>query len=246
MKGVCNRDFFVVAENWVVDNVDRLNNYLDYTAGRMQLFDPILHHNFYLAGQQNEDFDLSSIFEGTLLQSNPELTVTFVDNHDSQPLQALQSYVEFWFRPLAYALILLREQGIPCVFYPDLYGATYNDLDEEGNDATVELVALTELPGMCRMRKDLAYGVQRDYLDHHNCIGWTREGADDYPNSGIAVIMSNGQEGVKLMEMGERNAGKTYIDALGKCGHEVTTDEEGKAEFCCNARSVSVWVLKQD
>ena len=246
MKNTFEREFFIVAENWVVDNVGRLQHYIDQTEGRMQLFDPILHHNFYLAGQQNEDYDLSNIFEGTLLQSHPELTVTFVDNHDSQPLQALQSYVEFWFRPLAYALILLREQGIPCLFYPDLYGAAYSDLDEEGNEAKVELVPLAELPGLCRIRKDLAYGIQRDYFDHPNCIGWTREGNDDQSNSGLAVLMSNGDEGSKQMDMGARNAGKTYVDALENCSHEVTTDEQGIAEFSCNGRSVSVWILKQD
>ena len=246
MKSTFERDFFIVAENWVVDNVERLNHYIDQTGGRMQLFDPILHHNFYLAGLQNEGYDLSNILEGTLVQSNPEMTVTFVDNHDSQPLQALQSYVEFWFRPLAYALILLREQGIPCLFYPDLYGAAYSDLDEDGNEASVELIALAELPGLCRMRKDLAYGIQRDYFDHPNCIGWTREGTEEFPNSGLAVVMSNGQQGVKVMELGERHAGKTFVDALGNCGHDVVIGENGTAEFCCNERSVSVWIVKQD
>ncbi|MDI8752022.1 hypothetical protein MJH54_31455, partial [Salmonella enterica subsp. enterica serovar Montevideo] len=41
-------------------------------------------------------------------------------NHDTQPLQALEAPVEPWFKPLAYALILLRENGVPSVFYPDL------------------------------------------------------------------------------------------------------------------------------
>ena len=27
-----------------------------------------------------------------------------------------------WFKPLAYALILLRKHGLPCVFYGDYYG----------------------------------------------------------------------------------------------------------------------------
>ena len=40
------------------------------------------------------------------------VAVTFVDNHDSQPLQALESSVEPWFKPLAYAIILLRARGL--------------------------------------------------------------------------------------------------------------------------------------
>ena len=58
--------------------------------------------------------------------------VTFVENHDSQPLQALESVVEPWFKPLAYALILLRREGYPCVFYPDYYGAEYEDRGRDG------------------------------------------------------------------------------------------------------------------
>ena len=44
-----------------------------------------------------------------------------MDNHDSEPGQALESFIENWFKPLAYALILLRKGGLPCVFYGDYY-----------------------------------------------------------------------------------------------------------------------------
>jgi hypothetical protein len=44
-------------------------------------------------------------------------------NHDTQPLQALESVVEPWFKPLAYAFILLRREGYPCLFLPDYEGA---------------------------------------------------------------------------------------------------------------------------
>jgi alpha-amylase len=46
---------------------------------------------------------------GSLSATQPELSITFVDNHDTQPLQSLQSPVELWFKQLAYALILLRK-----------------------------------------------------------------------------------------------------------------------------------------
>ena len=45
-----------------------------------------------------------------------------MDNHDTQRGQALESTIEEWFKPAAYALILLREAGLPCVFYGDYYG----------------------------------------------------------------------------------------------------------------------------
>lgn len=243
MNTTFKEGFFVVAENWNIEEVGPLEHYLEITDGRMQLFDSLLHHNLYLAGEEKEAYDLTKIFDGTLVQVQPLLAVTFVDNHDSQPLQALESYVDFWFRPLAYALILLREQGIPCVFYTDLYGAKYTDKDKEGEEVEVELIGLPFLTQMTTARKDLAYGLQRDYLDFASCIGWTREGIPERENSGLAVLMSNGGEGFKAMEMGTIHAGKTMKDILGNRTEEVTVNEEGWAEFFCNEESVSVWVF---
>ncbi len=140
-------------------------------------------------------------------------------------------------------MILLRKEGIPCLFYPDLYGCRYSDNDRDGNEVPIELVALEELPVLCRLRNDVAFGVQRDYFDHPNCIGFTREGLEEHPGSGLAVVMSNGDRGHKDMEIGARHAGKTFIDALGKCQGEVVVNEEGWAQFPCEGRSVSVWVL---
>ncbi|WP_443938351.1 alpha-amylase [Pedobacter sp. MW01-1-1] len=238
-----NREFFMVAENWDIKDTKGQEAFIAITNGNAQLFDSLLHHNFYLAS--TEEFDMQALFENTLVKVHPDLAVTFVDNHDSQPLQALESYIEFWFRPLAYAIILLRLQGIPCLFFPDLYGAEYEDKDEGGNQVTVELIGLPELDNLCHLRAHLAYGEQIDYLDHPNCIGWTRLGDDEHPNSGLAVLLSNGDEGRKRMKIDERFANRTFIDAMGYRQDEITLNENGEAEFYCNAKSVSVWILKE-
>lgn len=244
MNGVFPEGFFVVAENWNIESQEALQHYLELTEGKMQLFDSLLHHNFYLAAQERQSYDLTKIFDNTLVQTHPLLTVTFVDNHDSQPLQSLESYVEFWFRPLAYALILLREQGIPCIFYPDLYGAKYSDDNNEGEKIDIDLQALPCIGEMITIRKTLAYGLQRDYLDFPNCIGWTREGVMEKEHSGVAVLMSNGAEGFKAMEMGNQHAGKVMVDLIGGREEEVSIDENGWGEFFCNAESLSVWTFK--
>ena len=246
MNATFDRKFFIVAENWITDEVHILQQYVDETEGRMQLFDSLLHMNFHRAGDERNAYDLTKIFDDTLTQSHPTLSITFVDNHDSQPLQALESYVEYWFRPLAYALILLREQGIPCVFYPDLYGAKYSDKTADGETAEVELVYLPELTVLTDIRKRLSYGIQRDYLDHPNCIGWTRSGDEEHEDSAVAVVMSNGDEGWKTMEVGAAHAGKSFIDALGHRKDAVQINEEGWGDFHCDGESVSVWILKTD
>jgi len=245
MNAKFDKKFFIVGENWVLDDVANLRSYIDITEGRMQLFDSMLHHNFYQAGKQGNAYDMSKIFQDTLVESHPELSVTFVDNHDSQPLQSLEAYVDFWFRQISYALILFREQGIPCIFYADLYGAEYVDKDKDGNETEVNLIGVEHLPLMIQIRRDAAHGFQRDYFDHPNCIGWTREGVAEQEHSGVAVVLSNGEEGEKKMEVGKGHAGKIFVDALGHRDEEVTIDEEGWAVFFCGAGSVSVWVIKK-
>jgi alpha-amylase len=79
------------------------------------------------------NYDMRQLLEGTLMQRREREAVTFVENHDSQPLQSLESVVEPWFKPLAYATILLRRQGYPCLFYADYYGAEYEDVGHDGN-----------------------------------------------------------------------------------------------------------------
>lgn len=113
------KDLFVVGEYWVPD-VDTLKWYIDSVGARMSVFDVSLHYNFHYASKSGGNYDMRRILDGTLMQQRSTHAVTFVENHDSQPLQALESVVEPWFKPLAYAIILLRDQGYPCVFHSTL------------------------------------------------------------------------------------------------------------------------------
>ncbi|MER2180671.1 MAG: alpha-amylase domain-containing protein, partial [Desemzia incerta] len=169
-----------------------------------------------------------------LMQKRPTSAVTFVDNHDSQPSQALESYVEPWFKPLAYSIILLRKYGYPTVFYGDYYGLK----GENPIDGQSEI-----LDKLICVRKNYAYGEQVDYIDHANCIGWTRSGDEDHPD-GLAVVLSNSEEGFKEMSFGEERAGEVFYDYLGHRQDEVTLDENGVGIFPVNAGSVSAWVKK--
>jgi alpha-amylase len=238
-------DLYAVGEYWAPGHLYLLQRYIEATGGRMSLFDASLHHNFYHASTQGKDFDLRTILNDALVQVNPALAVTVVDNHDTQPLQSLEAPVEKWFKPLAYALILLREAGYPCVFYPDLYGAHYTDKGKDGNDHEIFLDKCPYIEELLHARKEYAYGMQRDYFDHGNCIGWTREGDDEHPRSGCAVLLSNGDEGFKRMEMGKRHAGKIFKDFLNAYQGEVTIGDDGFADFHVSPGSVSVWVEKQ-
>lgn len=224
-------DFYVFGEFWNGDEQSN-NDYLASIDYKFDLVDVALHHNLFRASQEGENFDLSTIFNGTLASNHPESAVTFVDNHDTQRGQALESTVGEWFKPAAYALILLREAGLPCVFYGDYYGIS-------GEFAQQDFQA--ELDQLLRIRKDLAYGEQRDYFDDPNCIGWTRSGTEE--SAPIACVISNAAASAKRMEIGQDYAGRTYYDALGNYQDTLQIEEDGWADFPVSDRSVSVWVL---
>jgi alpha-amylase len=237
------KEFMCIGEYWR-NSVEPLLKYTEVTGGRIQLFDSPLHFNFHEASLQKNEYDLRKIFDNTLIRHRPELAITFVDNHDTQPLQSLQSPVDFWFKPLAYALILLREQGIPCVFYPTIYEAKYEDRKDD-DDIYIELNSLPCVAHMMRIRKQLAYGFQRDYFDHANTIGWTREGIGKKHFSGCAVLMTNGSAGDKKMEVGKRHAGKIFVDVCGNRPEKVVIDANGWGDFFVNDSSVSVWIREE-
>ena len=88
-------------------------------------------------------------------------------------------------------------------------------------------------------RKHHAWGPQIDYLDHWNRVGWVRCGDDQHPKA-MAVLMSDGQEGTKWMDVGRSNA--RFVDLTEHVKEPVVTNESGWGEFRCNGGSVSVWV----
>lgn len=233
------RDLFAVGEYWSYE-VEALHSFIETTNGKVQLFDAPLHYNFHRASQEGDSYDMRQIFDNTLVQQQPTLAVTLTENHDSQPLQSLESVVEPWFKPLAYALILLRREGYPCIFYADYYGAHYKDNGNDGNEYEIWLDSHQWIiDKFLFTRKTYAYGDQNDYFDHANTIGWTRLGNEEHPG-GIAVVLSNGEDGTKWMNVGQPN--QTYIDITEHISDVVTTDDKGWANFRCNGGSVSVWV----
>lgn len=230
---------FAVGEYWEND-LGTLAAYLEKTGGRMALFDVPLHYRLHGASRAGSGYDLRTIFDGTLVSQQPTLAVTFVDNHDSQPLQALESVVEPWFKPLAYALILLRQAGYPCVFYGDYYGANYRDRGRDGQNYDIVLPSHQWLiDKFLYARQRYGHGPQYDYFASPNLIGWTRLG-DYAAGLAMAVMVSNGSGGSLWMEVGQAHA--TFYDLTEHVKGTIQTNGDGWGEFRCNPGSVSVWI----
>jgi len=239
LRETFQKDFFTVAEYWSND-VKYLHEYLDAMENRVQAFDVPLHHNLYEASKMGKDYNLPDIFNNTLVQTRSQNAITFVDNHDTQPTQALESFVEYWFKPHANALILLRQEGIPCVFYPSYYGASYN-----GNGHDIDLAPVPNLYKMMMIRKNLFEGEQCDYFDHPNVISWFVSGTEQNRNAGFVVMLSNSDDGFKEMNLGSLNANRKFIDVTESFADAVITNDEGVAIFPVKSRSISIWIKEE-
>jgi len=240
LRSNSGKDIFAVGEYWAPGYLHLLQKYIEVTEGCMSLFDSSLQNNFHTASREGGSYDLRRIFDETLTQADPIHSVSLVANHDTQPLQDLEAPVEPWFKPIAYALILLRKDGYPCVFYPDLYGAHYVDKDREGNDQEIFMPKVDGIEELLKARKDHAYGDQHDYFEDANCIGWVRMGDDEH--TGCAVVLSNKDSYNKPMEVGTLYAGKKFKDILKRFKEKVTIDENGWGDFPVPAGNVSVWI----
>src|SRR5690606_32200271 len=138
IRTATQKELFAVGE--YPHTLDIIQKYLDYSNGCMSLFDFPLQHHFHDASVRGGDYDLRKIFDQTLTQADAAHSVTFLDNHDTQALRNMGLEVKPWFRPHAYALILLRAEGYPCVFYPDLYG-----IGEQSDETEKPCAALEKL-----------------------------------------------------------------------------------------------------
>jgi len=228
-------DYYIVGEFWNPE-LAACQEFLDTVDYKIDLFDVSLHFKLQAASRAGSDFDLRTIFDDTLLKSHPRNAVTFVDNHDTQPHESLESWIEDWFKQSAYALILLRQEGYPCVFFGDYFGIG----GEESIPGKKEA-----LDPLLYARYHQAYGDQDDYFDDPNTIGWVRRGITNIERSGCAVVIANNGEGEKRMFVGEGRAGEIWVDLTKNREDQIPIEEDGYATFPVNGGSVSVWTLPE-
>lgn len=216
---------FAVGEYWS-GNVNDLNQYLDHCNHCMTLFDVPLHFHLFDASNSYDQYNMATIFQGTLSQQQPDYAVAFVDNHDTQPGQALQSWIQGWFKIHAYALILLYRCKVPCVFYGDMYGISHDHIDP-----------VPYLAEMCWIRKHFMSDDIEDRLDDWHCIGWMVR--SEHP---IIVVMTNSYRNQKTFHVGEPN--EKLIDII--TGDEVIIDANGNGTFVCRDGQCGIYLRQAD
>ena len=232
------RDFYFFGEYWVYDK-NKKNKYLYETKYHTDLFDVALHYNMEQASKNSETYDIRTIFDNTIVQEHPLIAVTFVDNHDSQPGQSLESFVDSWFKKIAYGLILLRKDGYPCIFYGDYYGMN----GEHPSDRYYEMIN-----NLFPIRKTYAYGDEDTYMANEKLMGWVRSGNEKHPGR-LAVLVSTGDMATLSMFVGEDQAGKVYVELTGENDNEIIIDENGYGNFeateiTVSAENTACWAEK--
>lgn len=248
------KDAFVVGEVWSGD-LPRITRWLDAvqqpsSGPQVYAYDAPLLYNFSRISEdvrtKSKNTDLRTILRGSLLQQRPEAAVTLVTNHDTQPGQVCYTPMDPILKTIFYAFILLRKDGLPCVFWGDLFGTHGPQAEQpacqvaDGNVQGGQRRSL--LPDLMRCRKLFAYGKQKDYFDSPTCAGWTRTGAGQ---GGCAVILNVSQRGtVKKMQIG--SPGEAWIDVLGLIKEKVRIDATGSGLFPCKGLSASVFVRADD
>jgi alpha-amylase len=253
------KDLFAVAEYinadtlYLHDYIDTVSNKGDYPQ-RVCLFDFPLFFKLKDASYNGDGYDLRNLFEHTLLAEQPALAVTFVENHDYEFGRDLNSHVQEWFKPLAYAFILLREGGFPCIFFPDYYGSTDNGL-HKGYASGREYLEL-----LLKLRKQFALGEERYYAEK-NVAGWVRMGFVEGAKGAMAVVINNAYNEVLSIRMNTGRHFKTFYHLAtikwtpggflvskgsylpyGNKQEALWTDEEGWGDFISDGGSVSLWL----
>ena len=239
------RDAFIVGEVWT-GKVAKITKWLDTVGQGAFAYDSPLVNDFarvskdVVAGSQNAD--LRTIMRSSLVKERPQNAVTLVTNHDTQPGQASATVIDPRLKSLFYAFILLRAEGLPCVFWGDMYGTC----GKEGSPpACMTHGQRSLLPDLVFARRMYAYGQQTDYFDAQTSIGWTRSGTHDRP--GCAVVLSIGpynEWSNKKMQIG--NPGEIWVDVLSDPRQrvEVQIDQSGCGFFYCLGWSPAVYVRK--
>lgn len=253
------KNLFAVAE-YIPQTLSTLHGYIEEVSTRgdypqtVSLFDFPLFFKFRELSWQGDRYSLANLFGDTLVAEQPALAVTFVENHDYEFGRDPDSHVKDWFKPLAYAFILLRKDGYPCVFFPDYYGSVDHDVHKGYQIGKAYLQLLLKL------RKQFALGEEQSFVQH-TVAGWMRLGFVPGAKGAMAVVINTAYNRVQAIRMHTarpftqfyhlatiRHTPGGYLvvrgayEVYGNKEQGLWTDHNGWADFVADGGAVSIWL----
>ncbi|MGI4872617.1 MAG: alpha-amylase domain-containing protein [Janthinobacterium lividum] len=217
---------FAVSEAWF-DQVSYLTDYVTRTGGRTSLFDFPLHNLFVAMSSGNGSWDMQGLKNAGFTDADGVHAVSFVDNHDTD--NGASPVVNL--KMLAYAYILLREKGYPCVFYKDYY--PYN--------------LGAQIKTLMGIRKTSALGAGAEYpsADTPDYYAYSRagDGTTTAGHKGLMLVLNDSNANITTKQLTSPFKSATLTDKTGNYAGTVTTNSSGVGTFPVKARSWSVWVV---
>ncbi len=230
------KDVFFVGEAWIQDT-NNLKNYIDAVNNPdLKVFDFPLHAYFRnLANIGGDANDMKALADVGLvnLKGYQDRAVTFADNHDTNRDNEASGVHRYKYQ--AYAYMLTREHGIPCLWWKDLYTfGMYNGIGK-----------------LLLARKYYAYGPGHEVPEANDgdVYCYVREGVQG-TGTGLVLLLSDGPAGGKQIvtkRINSRQPNTTFYDLTGNVDGTVTTDAEGYGDFkvrMSEGEGWSVWVPK--
>ncbi len=207
---------FAVSEAAFYD-VGEMQDYAARTGRRTSLFDFPLHKVFADTLNGNGSGDLRAFRFAGYTEVDGPLSVSFVDNHDTDGSFPVRDQ-----KLLAYAYILLRDKGYPCVFYKDYY--------EYGLGPAIKQ--------LMQIRRDHAHGPSWEHEETDADV-YVYSRAGDAQQSGLLLVLCDQDAPPKRVRT--PFAGAHLRDLVGHQTAEVVTDAQGNGTFPVTGASYSVW-----
>jgi alpha-amylase len=197
--------------------VDELRDYANRTGRRTSLFDFPLHKVFAETLNPNGSGDLRRLRFAGFTEVDGVLSVPFVDNHDTDG-----SFPVVNQKLLAYAYMLVRDKGYPCVFYKDYYNYGLG----------------SAIKKLIEIRRDHAHGPgwEHDESDEDVYV-YSRAGDAQHP--GLLLILCDQDAPSKQIRTPFRSA--RLRDVTGNQAGDVLTDGQGIGAFPVKGASYSIW-----
>ena len=227
------KDVFFVGEAWIEDS-NQLINYINAVdSPHLKVFDFPLHSYFLALANGGGGLNNMSRLAHVGLVNHPDYrdrAVTFADNHDTNRDGEAAGVHRYKYQ--AYAYLLTREYGIPCVWWKDYY--IY------GMKTGIDKLLLA--------RKYYAYGpgyeVDNNDLDVYSYVRAGIPGT----GTGLVLMLTDGPTGGKQIvskRIDARKPNTTFYDLTGHVSGTVTTDGQGYGDFkvrMSEGEGWSVWV----
>ncbi len=231
-----DKNLFFVGEAWL-NGVEQLIDYLNQIGHPLlNVFDFPLRRAF--VEMVNGNLDMRWLGGRGLVNQEgyKDRAVTFVDTHDTDrdlPNEYnTQSISNFKYQ--AYTYILMRENGIPVVYWKDYYTRKMKE----------------KIDVLLAARNKFAYGAgfETDSNDQQT-YSYIREGNEEIKKSGLVMMITRNNSGrIISKKINSLKPKTTFYDFTGHIEKKVTTDEEGFADFMVRGqegRGWSIWVELQ-